>query len=106
MCVPNARLKNALGNFVEQMKQIDIELGKNKEYLDKIDFIPYIEKSYDIDGIIELVQEDYDDTDFTNNDILRGNILNCYDTYDFKIYLEKRYNIKFYEQIEIKYYII
>ena len=88
------------------MKQIDIELEKNKEYLDKIDFIPYIKKSYDIDGIIELVQEDYDDTDFTNNDILCGNILNWYDTYDFKIYLEKRYNIKFNEQIEIKYYII
>ena len=88
------------------MKQIDIELEKNKEYLDKIDFIPYIEKSYDIDGIIELVQEDYDDTDFTNNNILCGNIFNWYDTYDFKIYLEKRYGIKFNEQIEIKYYII
>ena len=28
------------------MKQIDIGLEKNKEYLDKIDFIPYIKKSY------------------------------------------------------------
>lgn len=88
------------------MKQIDIELEKNKEYLDKIDFIPYIRKSYDIDGIIELVEEDYDNTDFTNNDILCGNIFNWCDTYDFKIYLEKRYDIKFNEQIEIKYYII
>jgi len=61
--------------------------GINK--LNQIDLKPYLVPKADLYDIIDKVEEDYPEEDF----------FNCLDHLEFMEYLEKRYQIRFYEKI-------
>lgn len=69
------------------------------ETLDKIDFLPYLEKlsdeSHEIWDLIDLVEKDYDNTDLTNNPIHEGSLFNWISSEEFGDYLEERYKGRF-----------
>lgn len=84
-------------------------LKRNLEILDEIDFIPYLQKCTNINMIYELVQDNYNESELTKNDICEGLIFNWLDMYDFMNYLLDRYqsNLLIYEPEQIynfKYY--
>jgi hypothetical protein len=83
-------------------EEIDKYDEENYKYLDKIDFIPYLEKYDTIEELYRAVEDDYDGMSFSNNDFLRGCVFNYIDDYDVQLYLENRYDIKckteFYER--------
>ena len=74
------------------------EIKANAEILDKIDFLPCFEFCDTLDDIISYIDYTYDNTEYSNNKICKGYILNWLDDYEFKTYLEHRYpNIEFQE---------
>ena len=62
------------------------------KYLDQIDFTKYFKECETIEEIRIRLNEDYDDTEFCNNEDLDGCILNYYTDYDLMRYLETRYH--------------
>jgi len=80
-----------------------IDLEKNKEYLNKIDFIPYLERYDILKDLVYAVEDDYDYTDFTKDDFLQGSIFNSMSNYDIQDYLNERYKDQ-YELKEPEYY--
>lgn len=81
------------------------EYKVQEETLDKIDFLPYIEK-YKGKEFWEMktaVEDDYDYTELTNNDVLEGCTFNWYSEDEIIDYLQNRYPDKF-RVIEICYY--
>jgi len=79
------------------------EIIKNQyEYLDKVNFIPYLYKYDYLDEIWDSVQHDYDGTKLTKNNFLQGHIFNQINHAELVEYLEHRYNLKFQE--ETRYY--
>ena len=76
----------------------------NYSVLDKIDFLPYIQKykGKKVWDLLYAVEDDYDNTELTNNDILEGCTLNWLCEDEIIEYLEKRYpkEFKWYETVE------
>lgn len=71
----------------------------NKEYdfqiatLDKIDFAKYF-KEYEgvrFEDLMSLIEDDYNDTELSNNDVLEGYIFNLIEQEELIEYLKKRY---------------
>lgn len=81
--------------FEEQKLQFD--------YLDKINFKPYIRKYEDLDDLWHAVESDYDDTPLSNNNFLHGCIFNYIDRYELSCYLLTRYGINYREEETIAY---
>lgn len=79
------------------MNDYEKEYAAQKEALDKIDFLPYIEKykGKKLWDLISAVEDDYDNTELTNNDVLEGCTFNWYSEDEIIDYLEKRYPGKF-----------
>ena len=79
-------------NIVDFTKQFQI----NKEFLDTIDFIPFLKQFALLGDMMAAVEEKYRDIDMPNE--LQGEIFNYYTTWEFEKYLEERYSnqIEFY----------
>ena len=90
-------------------KELDWDYAEKvqKEALDKIDFLPYIEKykGKKLWDLISAVEDDYDNTELTNNEVLEGCTFNWFDESEIIDYLEKRYPGKFMAQ-EVSYNVI
>lgn len=79
-------------------KYIDKEFQINKDFLDTIDFIPFLKETQVLSALMAAV-ESY--VFFNHKNMppeLDGNVFNYYSEEDFKDYLEKRYKdeINFY----------
>jgi len=79
-------------------------IKKQYSYLDQIEFQPYLDEYDELDDIWDKVQDNYNETEMCKNDFLQGYIFNQINQSEFMEYLEQRYNIKFHEEITIKYY--
>ena len=79
-------------NIVDFTKQFQI----NKEFLDTIDFVPFLKQFGLLSDMMAAVEEKYRDIDMPNE--LQGEIFNYYTTWEFEKYLEERYSnqIEFY----------
>lgn len=90
-------------------KELDWDYASKvqKETLDKIDFLPYIEKykGKKLRDLMSAVEDDYDDTELTNNEVLEGYTFNWFDESEIIDYLEKRYPGEFRAQ-EVSYNVI
>lgn len=79
------------------MNDYEKEYAVQKETLDKIDFLPYIEKykGKKFWDLVSAVEDDYDNTELSNNEVLEGCIFNWYAEDEIIDYLHKRYPGKF-----------
>ena len=79
-------------NIVDFTRQFQI----NKEFLDTIDFIPFLKQYNRLEKMMIAVEEKYHNVNMPAE--LDGELFNYYDEYDFKEYLKERYknNIKFF----------
>lgn len=80
---------------------------ENLKMLDKIDFEKFFDEStvpmYDLRKKIE---DEYNNTDFTNNDVMEGWVFNWVSDCELQEYLEARYpKFRAYEVTEVYYYI-
>ena len=79
------------------------ELEKlNKDYLDSLDLDKYINASNDVQTIIDMIEDDYDDKDFLPPE-LEGCIFNHLRTEDVAYYLADRYGKHVHEQVIYQY---
>lgn len=70
---------------------------REKQYLDTLDLLPYLEKHQDIHIIMDRIEEKFAEKyPYIKEEEY---IFNNMDTLDFMDYLAKRYGIKFYEHI-------
>jgi predicted HTH transcriptional regulator len=76
----------------------------NYKTLDKIDFLPYIDKfkGQDIHKMVDAINNDYNHTEITDNEWCEGYIFNWISVYELIDYIKKRYNDKFNIKEEIK----
>ena len=79
-------------NIVDFTKQFQI----NKEFLDTIDFIPFLKQFTLLGDMMAAVEGKYRDIDMPSE--LQGEVFNYYTTWEFEKYLEERYSnqIEFY----------
>lgn len=72
-------------------------MEKQYAYLDKIDMEKYLRNcsSDDVSDLMSNIEKDYNNTELTNNDFLKGFIFNVCDEYEFIEYLRKRYGERF-----------
>lgn len=79
-------------NIVDVTKQFQI----NKEFLDTIDFIPFLKQYTLLGNMMAAIEEKYHNANMPTE--LAGELFNYYSEYDFKEYLEERYknNIEFF----------
>jgi len=65
--------------------------------LDSIDLVPYIKKhnNENIYGLIDELENEYDNSDQTDNELMQGCLFNVIGPEEFIDYLEKRYEGKF-----------
>ena len=68
-------------------------VNENIKILDQIDFTPFIEanRKKKLSELVAQVQETYDDTPLTNNEITEGCVFNWLTEEEIVDYLEKRY---------------
>lgn len=85
------------------IKKSDLDI--NLEYLDTIDFKPYLESTRNISKLIEAVESDYlNDPNIPPE--CEGEVFDWLDEYDFALYLKKRYgNLKIVERHYIEIYV-
>ena len=78
-------------------REVEREYEVQKGALDKIDFLPYIEKykGKKFWDLVSAVEDDYNNTELTNNDVLEGWIFNWFCEDEIIDYLEKRYPNEF-----------
>lgn len=74
----------------------------NKEYLDTLDFDKYISQTKDIQTIIDMIEDEYDESQELP-DYLEGCIFNYLGTEDIAYYLADRYGFHVHEQVVYKY---
>ena len=74
----------------------------NKEYLDTLNLEKYINISNDVQTIIDMIENDYDDKDCLPSE-LEGCIFNYLGTEDIAYYLADRYGKYVNEQVIYKY---
>lgn len=80
-----------------------IELEElNKRYLDTLDLEKYVKSSNDVQTIIDMIENDYDDKEFLPEE-LEGCIFNHLGIEDIAYYLADRYGKHVSEQIIYKY---
>lgn len=79
-------------NIVDFTKEFQI----NKEFLDTIDFIPFLKQFTLLGDMMAAVEGKYRDIDMPSE--LQGEVFNYYTTWEFEKYLEERYSnqIEFY----------
>ena len=81
--------------------------SENIKILDSIDFSPYfkyIKRGEKIDNFFDAIENDFNNTDLTNNDILEGFVFNWLGESELIEYFEYRYPEKF-RVSEYSYYI-
>ena len=79
-------------NIIDFTKQFQI----NKEFLDTIDFIPFLKQFTLLGDMMAAIEGKYRDIDMPSE--LQGEVFNYYTTWEFEKYLEERYSnqIEFY----------
>ena len=73
-------------NIVDFTKYFQI----NKEFLDTIDFIPFLKQYDKLGEMMIAIEQEYRNTNMPAE--LQGEIFNYYTENEFKDYLEKRYS--------------
>ena len=73
-------------NIVDFTKQFQI----NKEFLDTIDFIPFLKQFTLLGDMMAAVENKYRNIDMPSE--LEGEVFNYYTTWEFEKYLEERYS--------------
>lgn len=66
----------------------------NKEFLDTIDFIPFLKQYGKLGDMMEAIEEYCYENEIELPSELETEVFNYYDEEDFKDYLEKRYSKK------------
>lgn len=66
----------------------------NKEFLDTIDFIPFLKQYAKLGDMMEAIEEYCYENKIELPSELKTEVFNYYDEEDFKDYLEKRYSEK------------
>lgn len=74
----------------------------NKKYLDTLDFSEYVNVSNDVQTLIDMIEDDFDDKEDLPPE-LEGCIFNHLGTEDIAYYLAERYGKKVHEQVIYKY---
>ena len=79
------------------IEEYDKEMAKQYSYLDKIDIEKYMNEctTHLVSDLMDAIENDYNDTEFTNNDFLQGYIFCHMNECEFIEYLEKRYGKRF-----------
>lgn len=77
---------------------IDKEFQINTDFLDTIDFVPYLAIYQSLAQLMAVVEEDYKNVDMPPE--LQGELFNCYNESDFKDYLLERYHNLYFYPIE------
>ncbi len=72
---------------------------ENWEFIDSIDFNPYIDDYDDLNELMRAVEDDYD------KDAPQGFVFNCIDEYEFSIFLQNKYNVAIMEITTVRYHI-
>ena len=75
----------------------------NKKYLDTLDLAKYIQKTDDVETIIDMIKRDYDDRDDLPIE-LEGCIFNYLGAEDVAHYLANRYGKRVQEEVAYKLY--
>lgn len=73
---------------------------ENWEFIDSIDFNPYIDDYDDLDELMRAVEEDYD-----NKPPYENYVFNCVDEYEFSVFLQNKYNVAIMEITTVRYHI-
>lgn len=81
---------------------MDEEIELNKKYLDTLDLSRYLSRHNDIQTIINMIENDYDDKECLPLE-LEGCIFNYLGTEDIAYYLADRYGLHVHEQVIYKY---
>ena len=79
----------------------------NAKILDSIDFSPYfkyIKKGENVNEFFKAIENDFDNTELTDNNILEGYIFNWLDEFELIEYFENRYPNNF-RAVEVSKYI-
>lgn len=77
-------------------KYIDKEFQINKEFLDTIDFIPFLKQYAQLGHMMRAIEEHCYENDIELPSELETEVFNYYSEEEFKDYLEKRYAKKAY----------
>ena len=75
---------------------IDKQLEINKEFLDTIDFIPFLKQYARLGDMMGAIEEYCYENKIKLPSELETEVFNYYSDEDFKDYLEKRYSTKLY----------
>ena len=68
---------------------------KSWKIYDNIDFVPYFKECGTLSELRERLEADYDNTQLTNNEVMKGCIFNVMSDARLLQYLNKRYGDKF-----------
>ena len=71
-------------------RNIDKEFQINTDFLDTIDFTHFLNQYRQLGEMMVAIEDEYGDSEMPIE--IEGEIFNYYSTWDFKNYLEKRYN--------------
>lgn len=74
----------------------------NLNFLDTIDMTPYLERSNNVENIMNMLEEDYDDTNKLPEE-LEGCLFNCITIDEFAAYLADKYNKNICETTKVTY---
>ena len=92
----------------EELKKTEDRTQENIKMLDKINFDEFFrEASENVLDLMNRVEDRYDHTKFSDNDVMQGYVFNWIGQDDFCEYLKNRYPERFhsYEITETYYYI-
>lgn len=91
--------KSCLDNYDRNLK-----IKKNFEFLDTIDFLPYIKENHEICSLMSAVVKHYNESTGNIPEFLDNDIFNFVDSYSFAMYLKNRYSFKRIQEV-LTYYI-
>ena len=92
----------------EELKNMEDRTQENIKMLDEINFDEFFQEATEnVHDLMNRVEDRYDHTKFSDNDVMQGYVFNWIDQYDLCEYLKNRYPEKFtsYEVTEMYYYI-
>lgn len=97
----------AYEEYLQYINDINIEyIGDPKDfnvmYLDTLDLSGYLPQSSDVQTIMTLIQEDYDNNDELPDE-LEGCVFNFLDAEDVAYYLANRYKLNVHEEVIVHY---
>lgn len=84
------------------LKEIDNAVKETEKFLDTIDISKYLRNGKDLYDVIDEIEDDYGEQ-VENNPLFQGYVFNWMAPDEFGDYLEKRFNIRINEEVNINY---